>query len=217
MDPIKPTSFAALAGAACPGHAELAVAMTAEIARVDGPAVDAQLDLLALELAGARSLAPAGQLAELTDIMRAFAAVEPHVGSRDLRIDRVLHTCEGHPLALATIAVDAARRAGLDVGIIGDGHTHVIAHRQLEQPLAVDLGSASRGPRVRTVDGDAMGWRCAHQVCFTTLGELISRAVRGGDIGLAIRAAELRLELPLGDAVRDCQEGALARLRARLN
>lgn len=215
MDPTP--SFAARAAAACPGHAELAAALAVELFAADTAAVDAQLDLLALELVAARRRAPEDQLAALAAAMRAFAVVEPHVGSRDLRIDEVLRACEGHPLALVTVAAEAGRRAGLDVDVVGDGARHLVAHRQLADPVALDPGSARRGPRVRPVDEPDVSWRCAHQVCFATLGELIARGTRGGDPALAIRACELRLALPLGDRARRCQRDALARLRACLN
>lgn len=215
MDPNP--AFARHAAAACPGQGELALAVAAEFSEVDAGAAEAQLDLLALEVVPARRHAPADQLAALAAAMRAFAVVEPHVGSADLRVDEVLRTCEGHPLALAVIAAEAGVRAGLDVGLIGDGERHLVAHRQLAEPLALDLGSASRAPALRPVDEPRLTWRCAHQVGFALLGLLIARGTRGGDLPLALRAAELRLELPLADRVRRCQEDGLARLRARLN
>lgn len=215
MPPIEPPSFTARAAAACPGHAELALSLAAEFGPVDVAAADAQLDLVAVELAGARSLPPVEQLGALAAVMRAFAVVEPHIGSRDLRVDSALDAWEGHPLALVPIAVDAAQRAGLAVGVIGDGAQYMVAHREVEEPVALEFGSA--GPGVREADQSTMTWRCAHQLCFTTLGVLINRGTRGGDLGLALRAAELRLALPLGDDARRCQEGLLERLRAGLN
>lgn len=215
MMPIEPPSFTDRAAAACPGHAELALALSAEFGPFDVAAADARLDLVAVELADSRSLPPLEQLGALADAMRAFAVVEPHIGSRDLRVDRVLGAWEGHALALAPIAVEAGRRAGIPVGVIGDGARHLVAHRAVEEPVALDFEPA--GPRICAADEATMTWRCAHQLSFTTLGVLVNRGTRGGDLALALRAAELRLALPLGDDVRRCQEGLLERLRARLN
>lgn len=215
MMPIEPPSFTDRAAAACPGHAELALALAAEFGSVDVAAADAQLDLVAVELADARTLPAVDQLRALAEAMRAFAVVEPHVGSRDLRVDTALAAWEGHALALVPIAVEAGRRAGLPVGVIGDGARHLVAHRAVEEPVALEFGPA--GPGLRGADETSMTWRCAHQLSFTTLGVLVNRGTRGGDLGLALRAAELRLALPLGDDVRRCQEGMLKRLRARLN
>jgi hypothetical protein len=60
-------------------------------------------------------------------------------------------------------------------------------------------------------------WRCSHQVTFATLRELIERQLRVGDLGGALRAAELRLQLPLEGWVSERLNVELASMRARLN
>ncbi|MBJ7328983.1 MAG: hypothetical protein JHC95_03735 [Solirubrobacteraceae bacterium] len=217
MTPPQPQPFAVQVAAGCPGHLDIALALAAEFREIDVDEIDAQVDLVALELADAASCDAHGQLEAVATAMRAFTVVETHVGVRDILVDDVLATCEGSPLALAPIAVEAAHRAGILVGIIGDGTRHLIAHCELEDPVALDFGCPRRPPRIEAVDERSLSWRCAHQLAFATLAELIERGTRGGDMPLALKAADLRLDLPLTDESRRAQQGALDRLRAVLN
>lgn len=190
--------FSLAAGLSCPTHADLAAALAAEFRTVDERAVDEGLDGLAIALAPARLDHPVEQLDELCRTMAAFEPLEAPLDQRALFLDVVLDRLAGHPTVLAVIAAEAGRRAGLDVGVVMEhGGTHRVGHLALEP-------AATR-------------WPCAHQVAFALLGAQIERAQRGGDLGSALHAAELRLELPLSTEMRRRVEGERERLRARLN
>jgi hypothetical protein len=205
--------FSIAASQSCPPHADLVTALAAEFRPVDLPAVEAALDGLAIELAGACAVRPADQLDVLTRAMAAFEALEAPLDPPALLIDVVLARLAGHATTLAVVAAEAGRRAGFELGVAGDGMGgHVVAHAHAG---AVVFDPALGA--VRSIPDDGLSWRCAHQVAFALLREHIDRALRVGDIAGALRAAELRLELPMEGWALDRLERELRTLRARLN
>jgi hypothetical protein len=113
------------------------------------------------------------------------------------------------------VGAEAARRAGFDLAIAAAGGHHVVAHRALGVQVAYDPAL----PGVRRVRPGiaAPTWRCSHQVAFCLLREHLDRALRAGDIAGALRAAELRLELPVDGATRARLLHEQRALRACLN
>lgn len=212
-----PLPFTVQASVGCPTHAQLALSLATEFTDVDVDAVDATLDLLATSLSDADAITPYEQLDALADLMRAFTVREPRLGVADLLVDQVLATCAGHPTTLAAIAVEAAARAGMPMGVIGNGLQHLVAHRELDDRIALDLMSVHRPPSVVEVADRRLAWRCSHQLCFAMLGELVDRSGRAGDLVTAMRAAELRISLPMTEEAKLRQRQALAGIRARLN
>jgi regulator of sirC expression with transglutaminase-like and TPR domain len=57
----------------------------------------------------------------------------------------------------------------------------------------------------------------AHETVLRMLNNLVGSFARRNDIGRAIRAAEMRLELPLGRQPAEALGAELRSLRARLN
>jgi hypothetical protein len=62
-----------------------------------------------------------------------------------------------------------------------------------------------------------MRWLCPHLVGLRLIDAIGVRYMNHGDLGSAIRAAELRLLLPLHPRLREHHVLALRKLRARLN
>jgi hypothetical protein len=112
--------------------------------------------------------------------------------------------------------VEAARRAGIGLGIVGDGAGCFVAHPSLGEPLLLDVarGGGLIEATGRTAD---VGWQCSHQVAARILNRIGERAERTGNVAWALRAAELRLALPFTEPVREDLRRALAHLRARMN
>jgi hypothetical protein len=213
---MDPAPFAHHARRACPGHAELALALAAEFRRPLAGA-DAALEDLARALRPARDEPAGEQLAGCGELLAARLRCTPlsWSGIDDLLLDRVVVGRSGHPLALAVACVEAARRAGIELGIVAGGTGCFIAHPRLDEPLLLDV---TRG-RVVEAGGrvsDA-GWQCAHRVAARILNRIGERAQRTGNVAWALRAAELRLALPFARPVRDELLHALAHLRARMN
>ena len=189
--------FSLAATQSCPDHAGLALALAAEFHEVDEGAVEAAFDALGAALAPALPDHPVEQLDELCRTMAAFEALEAPLDPAAVHVDVAIDRLAGHATTLTVVAAEAGRRAGFDVGIVAGRDGHRIGHRALEPADAP--------------------WRCGHQVAFALLAELVERAQRTGDLATALRAAELRLDLPLGGAARRRVEHELERMRALLN
>jgi regulator of sirC expression with transglutaminase-like and TPR domain len=121
----------------------------------------------------------------------------------------------GHPLLLAVTCVEAARRAGLPLGIVAGPDGAFLAHRELAEPLLVDPAEG-RLRDARTL-AEPVAWQCCHQVAARILNSIGERAERVGHVVWALRAAELRLALPFDGPTRERLQHDLRRVRARLN
>lgn len=207
--------FSLAAGLSCPTHADLAAALAAEFHPVDEDAVDAALDAIAVSLTPARDADAVGQLDELQSAMSVFEPLAAPLEAGAVHIDVAIERLAGHPTTLAVIGAEAARRAGLDLGIAAAGAHHVVAHVGHGVQLAYD--AACGGLRRVRPGVAAPTWRCSHQVAFALLREHLDRALRAGDIAGALRAAELRLELPVDAATRARLHAEQHALRSRLN
>jgi Transglutaminase-like superfamily len=208
--------FARQARRSCPRHAELALALAAEF-RPPLHGVDAALDRLADPLRGCAAEPAAEQLAGCAEAVaaRLECAALTWTGIDDLLLDRVVAGGSGHPLALAVVCVEVARRAGVELGVVAGGAGCFVAHPRLEEPLLLDVARGrlvEAGGRIRDV-----GWQCAHQVAARILNRIGERAHGTGNVAWALRAAELRLARPFARPVRDELVHALAHVRARLN
>src|SRR5919108_581234 len=77
-------------------------------------------------------------------------------------------------LALAAVCVEAARRAGIALGVVAGGAGCYVAHPLLDEPLLVDVG---RGGRVVEAGGrtDDVGWQCSPPVAARILNRIRAR------------------------------------------
>jgi hypothetical protein len=222
--------FALQAVSECPAHAELAVALAAEF---DGPPAGDPLDELdevAAALAAVRCAPPREQLVACATAVGELIAPARGRGPTlarscpldDLLVPRVLRRGRGHPLTLTVLAVESGRRAGIPLGVVGRGREQYLAHAGLADPHVADLGAvgaaATAQPLVDLGGREhQVGWQCAHQVAALLLNRIAERAERTGHVSWALRAAELRLALPVAPDTRERMERELERLRARLN
>lgn len=209
--------FTVQAGLACPTHADLALALAAEF-RAPVPTTGDALDDLAGELLGVRDEDAGEQLTCCAETVAARLERRDlqWAGIDDLLLDRVVADGSGHPLALAVVCVEAARRAGISLGVVAGGAGCFVAHPLLDEPLLVDV---ARGGRVIEAGGraDTGGWQCSHQVAARMLNRIGERAEHTGNVAWALRAAELRLALPFDEPTRERLALDLRRVRARLN
>ncbi|HWT92152.1 MAG TPA: hypothetical protein VN238_04090 [Solirubrobacteraceae bacterium] len=202
-----------MCGSCRPARVLLGVARS--LHEVDEPTVDDDLGALAACALFARCSGPAAQLETIAGAMEPFALSDAHVGVGDLLVDEVLANWTGTPLLLCVVAAEAGGRAGLDLAVAGDGRDHVVVHRAERAGTVYD---PERGLRLLTpAERERFHPRCGHQVAFSVLATIIERATRAGDIGLALRAAELRLRLPLAAPLRARVEAERHGLQAVLN
>jgi Transglutaminase-like superfamily len=191
----KPGAFERLLDESCcpsPGAALLTIA--AEFRPLDAARTSFRLDDFARSLfpvaalrdpgAGARTLA-----ALLTDEVRLRRDESSLEG---LWLDRALERRAGHPLALAVIAAEIGRRAGLSVGVCSTAWGWYAGIGEPERlwliDPATDPGPTPSGP-VRS--------HCGHEVAFAALTGIYARLVRDGDEPAANHAVRLRSRLPV--------------------
>jgi hypothetical protein len=192
---------------------DIALEIAAEFTPVAAGAARLDLDRLA---SGTR------YIAELDPTERARLFVEVLArgdgftsdGDRDpssLMLDRVLERRVGHPLALAVVYAAVARRAGFELHPIGNESVCMLGDPQADPPVAIDPV-----PQGRPLPRPAR-WLCPHLVALMLINAIGTRYMGRGDLGPAIRAAELRLLLPLSREARERHRQELASLRALLN
>jgi len=209
-------SFSLLARYGCTSHASLALALSAEFGPVWSERAEEGLDELAASLAGARAAGPEDQLGAAAEIAGGrLEALTLDTAIDDLLLDRVVVGRAGHPLLVAVATVEAARRAGLALGVVAGIDGTFVAHCELPDPLVVDA-AGGRVLDARSLES-AVTWQCSHQVVARILNRIGERGDRVGHVVWSLRAAELRLALPFEGSVRQRLEADLRRVRARLN
>jgi hypothetical protein len=188
---------------------------------VQADAVLATLDVLGEEvgdLADDLGREPAGEVAALVQVLG-----EEHgfAGDRDQydrpensMLDVVLERRKGLPILLSVVFCEVARRAGIDVRGVGLPGHFVVGHFGATPPVLLDpfAGGAPVGDAPAAVEP----WG-ALETGLRMLNNLVPAFEKRGDLASAIRAAELRLALPIDDGLRDGLVTELMMLRARLN
>jgi len=190
-----PGAFERLLDAACcpaPGAALLAIA--GEFRPVDAARTSFRLDELARSLfAVAAERDPGAAARELATLLTEEVGLRRDESSLDgLWLDRALERRAGHPLALAVLAAEIGRRAGLSVGICSTAWGWYAGFGEPERlwliDPATDPGPTPSGP-VRS--------HCGHEVAFAALTGVYARLVRDGDAARAHLAVRLRGHLPV--------------------
>ena len=211
-------SFAAVAARSEPSLDELALALASEFREVDADTALAELDRLGAELppvAGAGPVEEAAALRELLGERHGF------VGDRDeydhpdnSMLDLVLERRKGLPILLSVVYVEVARRAGIALAGVGLAGHFVVGHFGQAPPLLLDpfAGGTVLGP----LSAEPRPWG-PHETALRMLNNLVGSYERRADLTRAIRAAELRLALPLGESERAALTAELVSLRALLN
>jgi hypothetical protein len=211
---FAPLPFALHATTGCPPHAELSLSLAWTFADVDAAALDAELDALARLLPAPASAHPLDELKTLADVCRRAGDPSP-VDTDCLLLHSALATKDPHPLAVAIVAAELARRRGLGIGIVSNGEDHCLAHTELPAPLLLHVASAA------VLDANTLPppltWRCAHETAGLLLDELERRWLGRGRIDQALQAAELRMCLPFDENGVRAAERKLAAVKARLN
>ena len=207
--PPRLAKLAALAGAPLE---EIALAIAAEFRPVDADRARAQLDLLASTVDPAVVGDPERRAEELIDALneRAGFTVEGDGQPHSLMLDEVLARRGGHPLALAIVYAAVAARAGFALHPVGIERVVLLGDPQPTPPLAIDPAPGQAVPA-------EMRWLCPHLVGLRMIDAIGIRYMNRGNLAAAIRAAELRLLLPLHPRLREHHLLALRKLRARLN
>lgn len=219
-------AFAELACEPDPPVEELALGMAAAFDPGDPVAARAALDGLASEVRLALGGVERSSRAEV----RALSAVlgRRHGFTGETReydhpdnsmLPRVLDRRRGLPILLSVLYVAVARRAGIPlhgVGLPG----HYVAGRfdaAEDKPLLLDPFHGGVPIEVPNLPAEIVRPWGPHETALRMLNNLVASFSRRGQLAQAIRAAEMRLLLPIepGDMERLTLEARA--LRARLN
>lgn len=211
-------SFSALAARSEPSLDELALALAGEFRQVDADAALAELDRLGSELAPA---AGAGPALEAEAVRRLLGERHGFVGERreydhpdNSMLDLVLERRRGLPILLSVVYLEVARRAGIALGGVGLAGHYVVGHFGQAPPLLLDPFGG--GTPLARPERPLEPWG-PHETALRMLNNLVGSYQRRADLARAIRAAELRLALPMGESQRDALTTQLNSLRAVLN
>jgi regulator of sirC expression with transglutaminase-like and TPR domain len=131
-------------------------------------------------------------------------------------LDLVLIRRRGLPILLSAVYVEVARRAGIQLAGVGLSGHFVVGHFGLDPPLLLDpfVGGA---PVTTVASEDVVQPWPALDIAMRMLNNLVVAYHRRGDLGGAIKAARMRLELPADAPHRDILEAELRSMQARLN
>jgi len=217
-------SFSALARAPDPPLDRLALAMAVEL-RGEGVGVDgalATLDELGAELAGRLAepgvRTPQDELAAAAEVLGVRHGFHGESSDYDhpdrSMLDLVLERRVGLPILLSAVYVEVGRRAGLELAGVGLPGHFVVGHFGAVPAALADPFNAGRPLPPALAPSLLRPWS-ARETALRMLNNLVAAYTGRYQLGPAIRAAELRLEVAGKD--REALELELRSLRARLN
>jgi regulator of sirC expression with transglutaminase-like and TPR domain len=217
---VTRADFETLAREANPDLDRIALALAAEFRRVDRDAALAELDRLGSELARSGADSAAGEMEALRVLLGVHEGFTGNRGDYhdpdNSMLDLVLERRTGLPILLSLVYVEVARRAGVEVAGIGLPGHFVVGHFGVAPPIVLDPFAGGRPVRADVREHQLRAWG-AHETVLRMLNNLVRSYAGRGDLGRAIRAAELRLVLPVDAAAQPALEAELRSLRARLN
>ena len=134
-------------------------------------------------------------------------------------LDRVLARRRGLPILLSVVYIETARRAGIPLAGVGLPGHYLVGHFGADPPLLLDPFSGGLPARGLATDvaPDALRPWSNHETALRILNNLVATYTARADFPHAIRAAELRLALPVAAPARAALGAELRSLRANLN
>lgn len=202
----------------------LALALAAELQPVDATAALTRLDALGAELLdrvgapGAHT--PAEEVAACRDLLGAAHGFtgdrEDYDAPENSMLDIVLERRRGLPILLSVVYVEVARRAGVALRGVGLPGHFVAGHFGADPPVLLDPFNGG-APIDTGLDTRAVRPWSSQEIALRMLNNLVASYTRRGDLGRAIRAAEMRLRLPADRGLREELEVEHRSLAARMN
>jgi regulator of sirC expression with transglutaminase-like and TPR domain len=201
----------------------VALAIAAEFRDVDAPGALARLDALGTELSSAASQtsgtpeAAALVCGQILGAAHGFAGDLEHYDDPDnSMLDLVLTRRRGLPILLSIVYVEAARRAGIELGGVGLPGHFVVGHFGTDPPVLLDPFAGGGRVQSDVVQDELRPWH-TQEIAMRTLNNLVAAYHRRGNLGAAIHAATMRLALPAEPSQRDTLQAELRAMQARLN
>ncbi len=216
--------FAEIAGDPETTLDEMALALAGEFQDVDASGARARLDALGADVSRAAqrtSGEPEAMLLACRQVLggeHGFTGDQRHYDNPvNSMLDRVLERRRGLPILLSVVYVEVARRAGIRLAGVGLPGHFVVGHFGADPPILVDPFTGGSTIRAGTAASLVRPWG-APEIAMRMLNNLVASFQRRGDVAGALRAATLRLTLPVADAERrDVLTAELRTIQARLN
>ncbi|MDQ3675512.1 MAG: transglutaminase-like domain-containing protein [Actinomycetota bacterium] len=217
--------FAELARRPDPPLDEIALSLAAEFGEVDADAARTRLDELGDEV-DALLVAPRDPRAEADAVVEVLGRRHGFRGDREnydhprnSMLGVVLERRAGLPILLSVVYVAVGRRAGVALDGVGLSGHYVVGHFGVLPPVLLDPFNAGKQLEVdRPMPPATVRPWGVHETVLRMLNNLVTAYTRRNELGRAIRAAEMRLELPLEAGHNVATLGVeLRALRARLN
>lgn len=188
------------------------LALAAEFRGLSRHDADCTLDRLAARVTPGATDPTRDDLLAIAEDLEATEAGGPE----ELLLDHVLVRRRGHPMMLAAVVSEAARRAGLQTQVLAGKDAWIVADAAVDPTVFVDPSRHGVWPRPGSTP-HLLRRLCPHQVSFAVLAQLGHRYASRGDPVRALKARELQLDLPLCAELRKSVEYEHKRVRARFN
>lgn len=216
---MQPPPFEVISGLKHTSHGAIALAVAAEFDDVDLDEVEAPLFALADHLAPIAEVPYEQQLALVGDVLASELLVTSRATSKidDLLFHRVAVNGRGQAIVCALVAVEAARLAGIELGIVASDRGVYLAHTRALAPLVLAPASGWRTLDAHDLEDPSLAWHCPHETAGILLGMMLARGRRIGLLDVQLRAAQMCVALPVEDDERHKLALQLAHVRAHLN
>jgi regulator of sirC expression with transglutaminase-like and TPR domain len=132
-------------------------------------------------------------------------------------LDLVLTRRRGLPILLSVVYVEVARRAGIALAGVGLPGHFVVGHFGTDPPVLIDPFAGGATVTAAAAEDLVRPWN-AQEIAMRMLNNLVASYHRRGDLTSALRAATMRLELPVAEPrLHDTLKAELRAIQARLN
>ncbi len=201
----------------------LALALGAEFRAVDATGAIDRLDGLGAELSPAVAQTSGSPQELAAACGRLLGGQHGFAGDRDRyhhpdnsMLDLVLLRRRGLPILLSVVYIEVARRAGIPLAGVGLPGHFVVGYFGTDPPLLLDPFTGGDIVDTHAPQRLVRPWR-AHEIAVRMLNNLVIGYQQRGDLAAALRAARMRLMLPVEGALRDSMNAELRALQAQLN
>lgn len=181
-------AFTSVARQARPQLDELLLTLAAQFRPVDARAALERLDDFSRYLFGLAPVQAEGQAGCVSHALRHDIGMQAAAGDdpEDMMLDRVLDRRRGHPLLLAAIAVELARRAGAGATVCSAPGRWFAAFGRAPEIVLVEFAAVADARPA----SDRVRRHCAHEIAFGALTGLqlaYSARARAREARLAVR------------------------------
>ena len=212
-------SFSELASRAAPPLDELALALAAEFRDVERGSALAELDRFGAEVTAEIERLGRDEAEALSGVL---GGRHRFIGDRDeydhpdnSMLDLVIERRKGLPIVLSVLYIEVGRRAGVPIVGVGLPGHYVVGNMVREPPLLLDPFAGGAALEIEA-PLEIRPWG-PHETALRMLNNLTGSYLRRADLARGIRAAEMRLDLPLSDSDAAALGAELRSLQARLN